>query len=233
MRMVWQLNPPAMRARQRSWTMSGAYWPTRFSARSSCTGFSAGWCRSWHPAITSAGCCPLVHSVTGEGRRPSRASSRGGVHGRSRLDRRFAHRSGAWRAASLTRGKMPALGVHHLEAPPAGAATRARPAAVSARGAAGLGRPHHAHRGARDWALRNSRARPATMRRGRPLIRPRSCWVCHIPAVPSLRGSPSAGGQGCSASRARCSIAPGSNSVSRPQNRRAARDARPGDDRLR
>ena len=61
--------------------------------------------------------------------------------------------TGAALARSLSFGwDMPAMGIHHLEGHLLAPMLETPAAAVSARGTAGLGRPHHADRGARPWA---------------------------------------------------------------------------------
>ena len=94
--------------------------------------------------------------------------------------------TGAALARSLAFGwRVPAIGVHHLEGHLLAPLLERRAAAVSARGAAGLRRPHDADRSARHRRLPAARARPATMRPARPSTRPRSCWACPIRAARS------------------------------------------------
>ena len=124
-------NPPVTKAPWRSSTSTPACWRTGSSARSSCTAPTAGWCPSWPPATTCRRLLPLVRARAGERRQhaPQR-SRRGRLHRRARADRGAADRGGARPQPRLRLGGAGARRAPPRGAP-AGAAARARAAAVS------------------------------------------------------------------------------------------------------
>ena len=135
------------------------------------------------------------------------------LHRRSGPHRRAADRRRARALAGLRLGHAGG-GRASPRRPPAGAIAGARAAAVSAPGAAGVGRPHHAHRRLR--ARRLCRARRNARRCGRRSLRQVGQVV--RTAVSRRARARRAGGRrarrGASNFRARCWIAPASNSAS-------------------
>ncbi len=87
-------------------------------------------------------------------------------------------------------------------------------ARISVSGAAGFGRPHAARRCARRRRAIASSARPSTMQRARHSTRPPRCSDCLTRAAPRWRAWPRPGAAAASTSPVRCSIGPGSISVS-------------------
>ena len=110
---------------------------------------------------------PLVRTALADAKTTPGADRRRGLHRRPGADRRAADGRGARPVAGLR-----LEGAGHCRSSPrrpsAGAAARRRSAAVSAPGAAGVGRPHHAHRRGRARPLCGAR-RNARRRGGRSL----------------------------------------------------------------
>ncbi len=225
----WRSSPPATRVRRPSSMSPGGCWRMSSTARWSCTASTAGSSRSWLPAITCAGSCRWCGRPWS---RPARRRKQlAGVAFTAGPGLIGALLTGAALARSLAYAwGVPAVGVHHLEghllAPAAGAGA----AALSAPGAARLRGTYPAHRGGRHRTVPRPGRYPGR-RRGRSLRQDRQAPRTALP------GRAGAGAPGAERHAGRLPISPADARSARsrvqflrPEDGRAARDSRAGDD---
>ena len=164
---------------------------TRCTARPTCTGPMAAWCLNWRRATTSAACCRWCDRCSRERAarwaRSTSSPTRAGpglagalAGGCRRAPTRWPPRSASRAGRASPRGAL------------AVAVPVDRPAAVSVRRAARLGRPHAADARATGSGATSCSARRSTTPRARPSTRPPSCSAWATRAGPRWR----AGGAG-------------------------------------